>query len=335
MIALWTSRAGVIPIWGASKGPPSPPRSETPRRSRRAPRFCSASWGASKGPPSPPRSETPRRSRGSPRNPRAVSRASTGPPSPRIGLRRQSRRSKASSVVGREELRDEGRDPVLHLGERHRIDDLVADAVVVLAAEVRLAPEIVELDDAEGVGDLLRIDALRLLHRGDEGEGRIGEVDAGRVPFTELLRVARLPALDLLRQGGLDEAVHPHTLDVRLAGDVRHHRGVDLPDVDEAALEAELARLLDDQPDAPGRRGQHADDVGLLGQDAQQDRIEVGHGALEELLRHHLVAELLDERRLHLDRPPTRIVVRRYRGDALEVGMVLLDPLPEGGGLRR
>jgi len=95
-------------------------------------------------------------------------------------------------------LDDEGRDPVLHLGERHRIDDLVADAVVILSSEMGFAPQILELDDAESVGDLLRVDALRLLHRGDEGEGRIGEVDAGRVPFPVLLRIARLPALDLL-----------------------------------------------------------------------------------------------------------------------------------------
>src|SRR5882724_2322470 len=158
MTALWTSRAGVIPIWGASTGPPSPPRSETPRPSRGAPRCCSASQGASTGPPSPPRSETPRPSRGAPRCCSASQGAATSPPRPpTLGDARAEpgRRSRAPSVVGREELRDEGRDPVLHLGERHRIDDLVADAVVVLAAEVRLAPEIVELDDAEGVGDLL------------------------------------------------------------------------------------------------------------------------------------------------------------------------------------
>src|SRR6266850_2069632 len=47
-------------------------------------------------------------------------------------------------VVWRKELHDEGRDAVLHLGERHRVDDLVADAVVVLPAEVRLAPQVVE-----------------------------------------------------------------------------------------------------------------------------------------------------------------------------------------------
>src|SRR5262249_50636615 len=76
------------------------------------------------------------------------------------------------SVMRREELHDEGRHAVLHLGERHRIDDLVADAVVVLSAEVRLAPQVVELDDAESVRHLLRIGALRLLQRGDECEGR-------------------------------------------------------------------------------------------------------------------------------------------------------------------
>src|SRR5262245_39356992 len=98
-----------------------------------------------------------------------------------------------------QELHDEGRDAVLHLGERHRVDDLVADAVVVLPAEVRLAPQVVELHDAQSVRHLLRVCTLRLLQRRDEREGRIGEVDAGRVPLAVLLRVARLPALDLLR----------------------------------------------------------------------------------------------------------------------------------------
>src|SRR5205085_681432 len=124
-------------------------------------------------------------------------------------------------VVRGNELHDERRDPVLHLGERQGIDDLVADAVEVLAAEMRLA------------------------------------------------------------------------LDVGLAGDVPHHGSVDLPEVDEAALEAELTRLLDDQADAAGRGRLHADDVRLLGEDPEQQRVEIGHGALEELLAHDLVAELL------------------------------------------
>src|SRR5712691_5349882 len=45
-------------------------------------------------------------------------------------------------VVRWVELHHEVRDPVFHLGEGHGIDDLIADAVVVLAAEVRLAPEV-------------------------------------------------------------------------------------------------------------------------------------------------------------------------------------------------
>jgi hypothetical protein len=104
--------------------------------------------------------------------------------------------------------------------------------------------------------------------------------------------------------------VHPRALDVRLAGDVGDDRRVDLPDVDEAAFEPELAGLLDDQAHAARRRGEHADDVGLLGEDAQEHRVEVGHGALEELLRHDLVPELLDVRGLDLDRPPPGVVVR-------------------------
>ena len=82
----------------------------------------------------------------------------------------------------------------------------------------------------------------------------IGEVDARRVPLAELLRVALLPALQLLRQRGLHVAVQPHALGVFTAGDARHHRAVDLMERDEASLEAELARLLDDQADAARRR---------------------------------------------------------------------------------
>src|SRR4029450_2005674 len=82
-------------------------------------------------------------------------------------------------VVRRRELDHEVRHAVLHLGEGHRIQDLVADAVVLLAAEPRLAPEVVELDGLQGVGDLLLVEALRLLHRGHEGEGRRREDTAG------------------------------------------------------------------------------------------------------------------------------------------------------------
>src|SRR5712691_5861922 len=204
-------------------------------------------WGAPTWPPTPPtRSEAPRGTRGAPRG-RA-----------------------AALVVGWGELHDEVRDPVLDLGERHGVDDLVTDAVVILAAKMRLAPEIVELDGAQRLGDLLRVDALGLLDRGHEREGRIGEVDAGGVPFAVLLGVARLPVLDLLGQRGLHVAVDPGAFHVLLTGDARHHRGVHLTEVDEPALEAEHAGLLDDQAAAARRRGEHADDVRLLGQDAQQ-----------------------------------------------------------------
>src|SRR5437870_3327015 len=110
------------------------------------------------------------------------------------------RRAEVTSalVVGGLQLHDERGHAVLHLGERHRVEDLVADAVVVLAAEVRLAPEVLELHGRERVRDLLLIEALRLLHRGDERERRVREVDAGGVPLAVLLRVARLPALDLV-----------------------------------------------------------------------------------------------------------------------------------------
>src|SRR6266542_795764 len=97
--------------------------------------------GPQRAPRAPRRSETPRQSRGVPRI--------RGVPC--------GRGSRAASVMRREELHDEGRDAVLHLGERHRVDDLVADTVVVLSAEVRLAPQVVELHDAEGVRHLLRI----------------------------------------------------------------------------------------------------------------------------------------------------------------------------------
>ena len=129
--------------------------------------------------------------------------------------------------------------------------------------------------------------------------------------------------------------MHPHALDIRLAGDVRHHRGVDLSDVNEAPLEAEFASLLDDQANTTGRRCIHADDVRFLSQNAEQDRVEVGDRAFEELLRHHLIPQLLGECRLDLDRPPAGVVVRRDRGHALDLGSMFLDPFPEGRGFRR
>src|SRR5262245_44167751 len=158
------------------------------------------------------------------------------------------------SVIGGRQLGHQGRNPVLHLGEGHGVDDLVGDAVVILPPIVSFAPEIVELDGVQGLGDLLGIEALSLLYRSDKSEGGIGEVDARCIPLSVLLGVARLPVLDRFGQRILNVAVHPHAPDVRLAGDVRHHRGVDLPDVNEAALETEFARLLDDQTDTTRRR---------------------------------------------------------------------------------
>src|SRR4030095_16092964 len=108
------------------------------------------------------------------------------------------------------------------------------------------AAEVVELDDAHGLADLLRVEALRLPDGGHEGERGIGEVDARRVPFAELLRIALLPSLQLFWERGLHVAVHPHALDVVLPRDARHHRAVDLVERNEAPLEPELARLLDD-----------------------------------------------------------------------------------------
>src|ERR1700756_863859 len=116
----------------------------------------------------------------------------------------------AISAIGRRQLCDQGRDPILHLGEGHGVDDLVGDAVVILPPEMRFAPEVVELDGVQGLGDLLRIEALSLLHRSDDSEGGIGEVDARGIPLAVFLGVARLPALDLLGQGLLDKPMHPH-----------------------------------------------------------------------------------------------------------------------------
>src|SRR5260370_7952844 len=70
----------------------------------------------------------------------------------------------AMSVIGRRQLRHQSRNPILHLGEGHGVDDLVGDAIVILAPEMRRAPEIVELSVVQGLGDLLRPAPLRLLH---------------------------------------------------------------------------------------------------------------------------------------------------------------------------
>src|SRR5262249_32228418 len=128
------------------------------------------------------------------------------------------------SVIGRRQLRHQGRNPSLHLGEGHGGDDLVGDAVVILSPIVSFAPEIFELDTVQGLGDLLWIEALSLLYRRDKSEGGIGEVDARCIPLAVLLSVARLPALDCFGQRILDVAMRPHVLDVGLAGGVRHHR---------------------------------------------------------------------------------------------------------------
>src|SRR5713101_7915373 len=211
--------------------------------------------------------------------------------------------ARRSSVVWRRQLKEERRHAVFHLRERHRIDYLLADAIEVLAAEVGPSPKVVELHDA---------------HR-----------------YAEFLRVAMLPALQLLRQRSLHIAVHPHALGVVLAGNARHHGAVDLVERDESALEAELTGLLDDQADAARRRGHDADGVRLLSQQPQQDGVEFGHAALKELFGDDLVTQLLDEVRLHLHRPPARIVVRRDRGDTFDLRLMLLNPLPERRGLGR
>src|SRR4029453_13398065 len=100
-----------------------------------------------------------------------------------------------------------------------------------------------------GRAGLVGVEGLRLPGGGHEGERGIGEVDARRVPLAELLRIALLPALQLLRQRSLHVAGPPHALGVFTPGDARHPRAVDLMERDEASLESELARLLDDQAD--------------------------------------------------------------------------------------
>src|SRR5262245_20397919 len=101
--------------------------------------------------------------------------------------------NRRESVVGWRQLHHQVRDPVPHLREGHGIDDLVADAVIVLSPEMRLAPEVIELDAAQRFGHLLGIEALGLLDAGDERVGRVGEVDAGGVPLAVFLGVTRLP----------------------------------------------------------------------------------------------------------------------------------------------
>ena len=150
-------------------------------------------------------------------------------------------------LMRREELHDERRDPVLHLGERHRIDDLVGDAVVLLAAEVRLAPEVVELDD-----DAARRRSSSRRHSAPSSPPRRRRRPGWRSRcWSRSIRrtsSCSAPASSSPARGAAPARSRgPRSLDVRLAGDVGHHRGVDLPDVNEPPLESELARLLDDQ----------------------------------------------------------------------------------------
>ena len=67
-----------------------------------------------------------------------------------------SRRDGVTLVVRRRQLNHEGRHAVPHFRERHRIQDLVADAVVLLAAEVGRAPEVLELHGLERLAEVLR-----------------------------------------------------------------------------------------------------------------------------------------------------------------------------------
>ena len=97
------------------------------------------------------------------------------------------------------QLHNHRRHTVLHFGERHGIDDLVVDAVVALATEVRFPPEVVKLDGLQGLGDLFGIETLSFLQACDKGKSRIGKVDTGSVPLTISLSVTLLPALERLR----------------------------------------------------------------------------------------------------------------------------------------
>src|SRR5262252_3904134 len=138
-------------------------------------------------------------------------------------------------------LHNHRRHAILHFGERHGIDDLVANAIIILTTKVRLAPEIVKLHSLHGLGDLFWIETLGFLHRRDKGKSRIGKIDTGGIPLTIFLGVTFLPALERLRQRSLDITVYPHTFDIRFPCNTRHDRSIDLADMDKPSLEAQFA----------------------------------------------------------------------------------------------
>src|SRR5215471_12578555 len=117
------------------------------------------------------------------------------------------------------QLHNHRRHAVLHLGERHSIDDLVAYAVEILTTVVRLPPEVVKLHVLQGLGDLFWVETLSYLHGCYKGKSRIGKIDTGGVPLTVLLGVTLLPALDRLWQWAFHIAVYPRTFNVLLPGD--------------------------------------------------------------------------------------------------------------------
>src|SRR5215217_181387 len=85
-------------------------------------------------------------------------------------------------VMWRLQLHNHRGYTVLHFGERHGIDDLVVDAIIILTTEVRLAPEIIKLHGLHGLGDLFGIETLGFLHGCDKGKSRIGKIDTGGIP---------------------------------------------------------------------------------------------------------------------------------------------------------
>src|SRR3989442_6865540 len=158
---------------------------------------------------------------------------------------------KAALVMRWGQLHDHLRDAVLHLRERHGIDDLIADAIEILPAKVGLAPQVVKVDGVQGLGDLLGVETLGFLHPSNEREGGVGKVDTGGVPGTVFLGIALLPALERLWEWLLDIAMHPHAFDVLLPSNTSHYRGVNLPNMDETPLKPQLARLLNNQANTP------------------------------------------------------------------------------------
>src|SRR5262245_7805791 len=98
--------------------------------------------------------------------------------------------------------------------------------------------------------------------------------------------------------------MHPHALDILLAGNFGHYRGIHLANMNKATLETKLARLLDDESHTTRRRGIDTDDIRILRQHAQQYGVKIRQATLKELFGHGFIAQLLDELGLHLDRPP-------------------------------